>query len=220
VTATLIIAGILFFVFAGMVTLPLWKSGRNLVASLTIFVMAALAGTFYVALGTPGARQPRQEQDAVGPMSSAGSPDVEAMVTNLAARMKDDPENLQGWVMLGRSYFVLGRYDQALEAYSNAMRLGGDGDPDVLASYAEVLVLEDPDALDIEGRPLFERVLEMDPGNAKGLWYGGIAAENADEYPLAVERFQALLALQPPDDFQTVIKERLLQLRATMGVPQ
>ena len=53
----------------------------------------------------------------------------------------------------------------------------------------------------------------MDPGNAKGLWYGGIAAENAGEYSLAIERFETLIALQPPADFQSVIQQRLLELR-------
>ncbi|MFW5450309.1 MAG: c-type cytochrome biogenesis protein CcmI [Methylophagaceae bacterium] len=58
--------------------------------------------------------------------------DVGAMVMRLRNRLEDNPENLQGWIMLGRSYMTLGQHNDAMGAYQNALRLS-PGDPNIEA---------------------------------------------------------------------------------------
>ena len=63
------------------------------------------------------------------------------MVERLAERLQQEPDNLEGWVMLGRSYFILKRYSEAAQAYANVMALAEEETPDLLADYAEALAM-------------------------------------------------------------------------------
>jgi len=63
--------------------------------------------------------------------------DIEAMVAQLAERMKDNPDDIEGWFMLGRSYQFLNRYEEAKAAYDRVLALGGESSPDFLATYAD-----------------------------------------------------------------------------------
>lgn len=144
------------------------------------------------------------------------------LVAQLTERMAERPDDLQGWMLLGRSSVVLGRYTQALDAWRQAARLALD-DPTVLANLAEALVLVDEAALQGEAGMLFERVLEIDPENPKALWYGGIAADQAGNTDLAENRWRALLAQDPPAEFRAVIEGRLgrgFELEVAISFPR
>ncbi len=180
------------------------RTSRHL--SLTLGAIAVvvplLAVGLYQTIGT-GAVHERIATDE--PASGEELPDL---VAQLNERMAERPDDLQGWMLLGRSSVVLGRYAQALEAWRQAARLAPE-DPTVLANLAEALVLVDESALHTEAGGLFERVLEMDPANPKALWYGGIAADQAGNGDLAERRWRALLAQDPPAEFRAIIESRL-----------
>src|SRR5690606_19832903 len=90
----------------------------------------------------------------------------------------------------------------------NAQRLSPD-DPTVLANLGEALVLADESQLTGEAAWLLDAAIEADPRNPKALWYGGLAAEARGDDALAVERWRALLALDPPEVLRAVIERRL-----------
>jgi cytochrome c-type biogenesis protein CcmH len=69
----------------------------------------------YVVLGTPAALDPAARE---GQQASAA--EIEKMVDALAAKLEKDPGNLEGWAMLGRSYMVTGRFDDAAKAFDKA----------------------------------------------------------------------------------------------------
>lgn len=118
-------------------------------------------------------------------------------------------DDLQGWTMLGHSYMIMGRYPDAREAFSHARSLSKDADPQVLSSYAEALTLSDPGAFVDKALPVFEQVLKVDPHNVQALWYGGLGALQRGDKTLAVSRWNAILAQDPPPDYRRYIEKAI-----------
>jgi cytochrome c-type biogenesis protein CcmH len=146
------------------------------------------------------------------------APSMAEMVERLAERMIQEPDNLEGWVMLGRSYFILKRYNEAVQAYANAMALVEEEDPDLMADYAEALALAHGNALSGAPARLLEQALVIDPGHPKSLWYGGLAAYENDDYALAVERWQKLMVQLPADsDNARQLQQYLARAQARLG---
>ncbi|MFQ5487312.1 MAG: c-type cytochrome biogenesis protein CcmI, partial [Gammaproteobacteria bacterium] len=100
----------------------------------------AVGGYFY--FGEPDAIDPQQAaQEQMSQMSESDvTEQINRMVAQLAQRLKEDPLDAEGWKMLGRSYIVLQRFDDALAALENAVRLN-DGDAQLLADYADALAM-------------------------------------------------------------------------------
>src|SRR5579863_8340213 len=73
---------------------------------------------------------------------AADSP--QTMVARLARQLEADPQNLEGWLMLGRSYVVLQEFPLALRAFERADRLSGGKNVEALIGQAEALALQDP----------------------------------------------------------------------------
>jgi cytochrome c-type biogenesis protein CcmH len=161
-----------------------------------------------------GTARPAQEQPAQGEQT----PSIEEMVERLAERLQQEPDNLEGWVMLGRSYFILKRYSEAAQAYANVMALAEEETPDLLADYAEALALAHGNTMAGAPAKLLERALAIDPEHPKSLWYGGLAAYEVKDYPLAVERWDKLMAQLPADsDNARQLQQYLAKARANLG---
>lgn len=173
---------------------------------------AAIAAIFVIALGSGlywGYGNWRAGSEGV---AAASQQAVIDMVERLAERLHTPQghADLQGWIMLGHSYMIMGRYPDALGAFENARRLSGDQDPQILASYAEALSISDPDQFSSKAAPLFEKVLLMDPNNTQALWYGGLGALQRGDSKLAIRRWNALLAQNPPADYRAYIEKAIV----------
>ncbi|HYG82183.1 MAG TPA: tetratricopeptide repeat protein, partial [Pyrinomonadaceae bacterium] len=143
------------------------------------------------------------EAAAEGPMTGGqpGAPtqqEIEGRVARLAERLKENPNDAQGWAMLARSYQNFKRYKEASEAYARAAELTGT-DAQLWADYAESLALANDSGL--EGRPLelVNKALSLDPNNEKALWLAGRAAFEAQDFRQAVSYWERLLKLLPED---------------------
>jgi cytochrome c-type biogenesis protein CcmH len=144
---------------------------------------------------------------------------VEEMVSRLAERMKGQPDDLRGWVMLGRSYVSLQRYDAAINAYENVYRLTGGDDPQLLADQAEAIALANDDRL--AGRPaeLLDRALHLQPENPKALWLTGFLHYQKQDYAEAVRYWRLLNQLLPADSEQAAsVEENIRSAEAKMGL--
>lgn len=151
-------------------------------------------------------------------VEAASVPAVEQMVAGLSQRLhSSDQDDLQGWEMLGHSYVVMERYPEALDAYNHARRLAGDGNAEVLAGYAEAITLANPDDFMGKALPLFEKALALDPLNAQALWYGGLGALERGDKALAVQRWKALLAQNPPEEYRQIISHYIVEAGGTPG---
>ena len=129
----------------------------------------------------------------------AVSPDqVEAMVSKLAARLEREPDNIEGWALLGRSLAVLGKYPEAARAYAAAVKRSGD-DAQLLVDYADVLAVAQGRKLEGEPEALVKRALAIDPRNPKALALAGTIAFERREFDGAIEYWQRILPLVPPE---------------------
>jgi len=148
--------------------------------------------------------------------AGAASQDIDQMVETLAAKLVREPANTPGWLMLGRSYVVLGQYDKAELAYGHALQQGGFENPDALAGYAEAMTLNNRGMTETAAM-LIERALQLDPANPKALWYGGIAAQQRGDFSLAAQRYQTLLAANPPEALRDIISKRLAETQHALA---
>lgn len=133
----------------------------------------------------------------------------QTMVARLARRLEKNPEDLNGWLMLGRSYSVLQEYKLALRAFQRADRLAGGQNADALVGQAEALALSDESELDRRAGRLVEQALALDPQSGKALFFGAAVAMRRGELPLARERFAKLLSLNPPDNIKPLLQKQI-----------
>jgi cytochrome c-type biogenesis protein CcmH len=138
---------------------------------------------------------------------AADSP--QTMVARLARQLEADPKNLEGWLMLGRSYVVLQEFPLALRAFERAERLSEGKSVEALLGEVEALALQDPAELDGRGARLVERALVLDPDSGKALFFGATVAARRGDLPLARQRFARVLALNPPENVRALLEQEI-----------
>ena len=168
--------GILLFAVAGYA----WKGEPALLAGVP-----AVA-----ARGEPGA--------AEGGSHATGVEQIAAMVDKLAERMKERPDDPEGWAMLARSYTVLGRHGEAMQSYEKAIALRGD-DAALMVDYADSLAMNNNRSLAGEPMKWVDKALKLDPDNLKGLSLAGTAAFLSGDYAGAVKYWEKVVAIGPAD---------------------
>ena len=176
------------------------EAGRG--AAITVMLLVPLLAVFlYLIEGNPAALSPEKitvaQQSGNGPAHAVTAEQINAMVEGLAARLENNPQDAEGWRMLGRSYVALGRYQEAVGALQRAVSMLKD-DPDLLADYADALAMTSGQTL--EGKPLelVKRALKLDPNHEKSLWLAGTAAYNKGDYHGAVAYWDRLLKQMTP----------------------
>jgi cytochrome c-type biogenesis protein CcmH len=120
------------------------------------------------------------------------------MVERLAARMKENPEDAEGWTMLGRSYAVIDRYAEAAVAYANAVKRS-EPDAQLLADYADALAMAQGRNLRGEPERLIAQALKVDPQNVKALMLAGTVAFEKKDFKGAIAYWERILKALPPD---------------------
>jgi cytochrome c-type biogenesis protein CcmH len=141
--------------------------------------------------------------------TKAADDSPQTMVARLARRLEKNPEDLNGWLMLGRSYTVLQQYQLAVRAFQRADRLAGGQNADALIGQAEALALGDETELDRRAGRLVEQALALDPESGKALFFGAAAALRRGELPVARERFAKLLSLNPPENIKPLLQKQI-----------
>jgi cytochrome c-type biogenesis protein CcmH len=192
-------------------------------ALLVAVLIPATAIPLYGYLGA-GDLIPALQSAAIGtaqpPPGGERLPSVDEMVAGLEARVKAEPENLEGWRLLGRSYMVLGRYQDATRAFEHANTLTGGRDASLLASYAEAMSLAQEGRL--EGKPaeLVTAALAVDPENPKALWLDGYVQFQRGDYAQAISRWGKVAQMVPPGGDQAAsILEAIQLAHEKMGGP-
>ena len=185
------------------------RSGRKTATILGVAIPLA-AVLLYLQIGTPRAIPPerqatpsaQEEEEGADTAPSAAQPgmpsqqEIEGRVSKLAARLKENPNDAQGWAMLARSYRSFNRYREASEAYARAATLVGN-DAQLWADYAETLALANNSQLQGQPLELINKALQLDPANEKALWLAGNAAFQADDFQQAISYWEKLEKLLP-----------------------
>jgi cytochrome c-type biogenesis protein CcmH len=150
----------------------------------------------YLSVGNPRALSPEAEAGA-GPHGMTAQ-QFETMVGRLAARMKENPDDIEGWMMLGRSYAVMGRFPESSEAYAKAAARSPK-DAQLLADYADSLAMAQGRTLEGEPEKILKRALAADPNNVKALVLAGTAAFDRGDKAGAVRLWERALAVVPAE---------------------
>lgn len=165
-------------------------------ALATAIALPLAAALLYASVGTPAAIDGRGLQVAAA--ADPAHPPQDEAITALSERLARDGGDAEGWVLLARSYFQLGRTQDALNAYRKATALQADN-PDLWVEYANTLATTHNRDLSGEPAQLVERALQLDPNNLNALAFAGLAALQRGERDTAVQHWRRLEAQLPED---------------------
>jgi cytochrome c-type biogenesis protein CcmH len=169
-----------------------------------------LALAVYLVVGNPG---------AIDPQAAHGVTlrQVEGMVERLATRLKDHPDDVEGWKLLGRTYNVLGRFQEAAQAYAKAAARA-PRDAQLLADFADALGMAQGQRLAGDPEKLIARALEIDPGNLKALALAGTAAFERKDFKAAAAYWERMLPLVAADSEDArAIRSNVQEARSLAG---
>jgi cytochrome c-type biogenesis protein CcmH len=184
-------------------------------------ILPLVAIGLYLKLGSPQSVNPDMAaSDQAATQGTGEAPHgtsidkIREMTNNLAERLKKHPEDGQGWAMLGRSYRVLGQFNEASAAYQKAIKLV-PGDAQLLADYADALAMSQGQTLEGEPMRIVAQALKVDPNNVKALALAGTSAFDEKNYKLAISYWQKALKLSPPDaEFTQALQSSLNEAQA------
>src|SRR4029453_10548062 len=170
-----------------------WIAAMALVACVPV-----VAGVLYFSLGNPAAMN---AQPASAQADPAGDPQIVAMVDQLAKKLQANPDDVEGWALLGRSYRVLGRFDASAMAYNEASkRLPPNAS--LYVDWAEAIAQAQGRTLVGQPTELLERAIKLEPDHVKALALLGAAAMERNDRPAAIAFWTKLRGLLPPDSPQ------------------
>jgi cytochrome c-type biogenesis protein CcmH len=145
-----------------------------------------------------------------GEIGTAGA--MNEVTASLEARLARDPNDREGWRMLGRTYLVGGNAAKAAESYERANALAPQKDIDLQLDLAEALVLTDDPAAQPRAKAIIDDALAADADNQKALWYQGVIAVRAGDNGTAKKSWTRLLEGNPPPEIRDVITAQLQEL--------
>lgn len=206
----LLVAAVMAALAAAAVAVPLLRDRRSRLAgaAAAVFVVAA-AAALYPLWSNWDWHPP--------PQGVAPTPQVAAMVEKLEKHLEDQPNDLDGWMMLARSYSALERTDDAIVAFGHAHRLGGPKNVEATLGLGEALGIKAGGEVTAQAAALFEEAVAQAPDNPRALFFGGFAAAVRGDRELARSRWQALKALNPPPEVADMLDKQIASLDGAPG---
>lgn len=189
------------------------RAGLAAACVLTVAVPVA-AVLLYGQLGNPRAAATAALSQAPEPHAQAADNDMALAINALAQRLRASPDDADGWYMLARSYETLGRYNDAVAAYQEVLRLV-PGQPAVLADLADALLSARQGQSDEASIAAVAQALQADPDQPKALALAGMMALRRGDAADALTHWERLRALLPPDaEAARQIQTNIAQARA------
>lgn len=194
--------------------------GRSyLVPTLALMVIIG-AVVLYLELGSPTVPDfPYASRGDLNEPSITGeaAPDMEEAISRLEVRLRDNPDDPEGWMMLGRTYFALERYVDAQKAFLQLYEITGD--IQAKAEYAEALILSSNAQVIPEALEIFDDVLRADPYDPKARFYFGVGAAQQGNLEGAIQIWTDLLHLSVPDaPWIEIVQQQILAAAAEAGI--
>lgn len=189
------------------------RAGLAAACVLTVAVPVA-AVLLYGQLGNPRAAATVALSQAPEPHAQAADNDMALAINALAQRLRASPDDADGWYMLARSFETLGRYNDAVAAYQEVLRLV-PGQPVVLADLADALLSARQGQPDEASIAAVAQALQADPDQPKALALAGMMALRRGDAADALTHWERLRALLPPDsEAARQIETNIAQARA------
>ncbi|HEX5393259.1 MAG TPA: hypothetical protein VFW68_08260 [Rhodocyclaceae bacterium] len=178
-----------------------------------VLVLPLVAGLLYGLIGNRAALDSADLNAAHGDKAA----DIDGMVKSLARKLEQNPDDPKGWLMLARSWKVMGRYGEAEQAFAKAGAVV-DTDADLLTEYADVTAMGHGGQLDGKPATLVRKALALNPDHPTALWMAGTAAYQHKQYAEARRHWQRLLDKLPSDSQdREVIQANLEEIRLLLG---
>ena len=128
------------------------------------------------------------------PNAPAPQMSLDEMQAAIRERLQQDPEDAEGWFMLGRVFMAKQQFGDAVTAYQRSYDLIGE-EPGVMFALADALAMRNNGSLAGEPETLVLRGLELSPNFPNGLWLAGMAAEQRQDFKAAHAYWTRLLPL-------------------------
>jgi len=190
-------------------TIPTGKKSLVYAVALGLPLIAVV---FYLRVGELKGLSPSEVRPAMSSVASSGGrsqQQIDANVAALVERLKTNPSDSQGWVMLARSYNSMGRFGESAGAYARATELLPN-DADLLAEYAFVSAMANGRQLEGQPMDLVNRALKVDPENLKALQLAGNGAFQRKDYKQAIDYWSRVLKKVPAESEVAVsIQQRI-----------
>jgi len=195
----------------------------RIVGRAAAVVIAVLVPILAVSLyGMLGAGEPGLHPEDARPVVQAEGHDgtLEQQVRKLQDHLQANPEDAEGWVMLGRSYYFMQQYGPASESFARASRLVGDSNAELLTDYADALAMANGRSMAGKPYELVKMALAIDPSNPKALWLGGTASYQAQDFETTLDYWQRLLQFFPKgsEDYMQM-QRNVAEVQERLGMP-
>jgi cytochrome c-type biogenesis protein CcmH len=177
------------------------------VAVATMVILPLAASAFHGSTSNYPWDNPGTVAASGGHAQDGGS--LDEMTVQLQARLQQNPGDSEGWRMLGRTYLVSGRVDEAVTAYEKASAITGGRDAALELDLAEALVLTEQADAEARAVRVIDATLAADANNQKALWYSGVLAMRHGDAETAKARFSQLLEQDPPPQIRELLVAQL-----------
>lgn len=178
------------------------------------FLLYAQLGNYQV-IENPALAQPRTapQQNPAHANNSSDAPSIEEMIERVKQRLRDQPDDIRGWFILGRTYMSMRQYQEAVTALQRAYELD-QSQPPIMLALADALAMTHDGTMGEQAENLVKKALQLAPNDPTALWLGGLAAEQNGRFREAYDHWTKLLPLltDDPDSTQEV-KILLAELR-------
>lgn len=199
---------------------PRVRAPRSLVTGIAAFVLV-FGAAGYAWMGNKAGWDVGPGSPGSAPVADAATEaaQIDALIQRLEERLKAQPDDAEGWAMLGRTYTAQSRFPEALAAYKRVLDLK-PGDAQALADYADGLAVVNNRSLDGEPEKLILQAVKADPNNLKALALAGTVSFNRSDYRAAVDYWErAMKAGDPNGEFAKQLQGALNEARQRAGLP-
>ncbi len=198
------------------------RSGSPIFSAIGASILLAFIPGFalgaYLWQGSPEVPSQFAEIPPVAAEAPGQAPEVGVAVEELAARLREEPDNLDGWLLLGRSYIILGRHSEAVLAYRQAAALAPD-DSSVHSRLGESMVMAAEGFVTPSARAVFETAFQIGPRDPAARYYLSLAAAQDGRLQEAFDGWRTLARDATPDaPWLGDVRERLVGLAGELGI--
>lgn len=205
------IATALTLVVLGGALWPLWRNSRTLMVGLVLLLCLA-ASALYRIVGTPAGVFARPAQAAAMPQT------LDEAIAALREELKRNPNEPEGWQLLGRSLTTQGDFAGSRDAFAKALSLQPDN-ADLMVDAAQSRSLADPRRrFDDEALALLRRALQAQPLHQRATWFLGIAQRQHGQPAEAAKTWEPLLARVDAGTAAS-LRQQVDAARAEAGMP-
>jgi cytochrome c-type biogenesis protein CcmH len=195
----------------------LWRKPW-LAIGVLVFVVPVSSLLMYSVLGAPAALDPLALKQGVDSSDEVTPEKLTEMATALTRRLQDEPNSMEGWVMLGRVQRARGHFEEAAEAYAKALTLSRDDNLSI--ERAEVLAQKNGGSFAGEPWLIIQRVLTADPHHLNALFLAGSASYAEMNFNTALRYWERAREVVPADSPDAPELDRAIaEARSKMGLP-